>query len=193
MTRRAHADAVAAYQAATADKLEMEHSIRRTSAILDSLITESQEKKARRKPTLESLLEHEAATADEKERTEIRKLHDGLQLAQRDLHMLKYGEADAWEAAELAKAALDNAIKMRVHTAAVTRLQAEADTSKVELAENAAQLAANQELLQQVMCARIEELERTLRRERLQNAATAAWGPDHASRPPRAVYDMRGP
>ena len=193
MTRRAHADAVAAYQAATADKLEMEHSIRRTSAILDSLITESQEKKARRKPTLEPLLEHEAATADEKERTEIRKLHDGLQLAQRDLHMLKYGEADAWEAAELAKAALDNAIKMRVHTAAVTRLQAEADTSKVELAENAAQLAANLELLQQVMCARIEELERTLRRERLQNAATAAWGPDHASRPPRAVYDMRGP
>ena len=193
MTRRAHADAVAAYQAATADKLEMEHSIRRTSAILDSLITESQEKKARRKPTLESLPEHEAATADEKERTEICKLHDGLQLAQRDLNMLKYGEADAWEAAELAKAALDNAIKMRVHTAAVTRLQAEADTSKVELAENVAQLAANQELLQQVMCARIEELERTLRRERLQNAATAAWGPDHASRPPRAVYDMRGP
>jgi hypothetical protein len=46
---------------------------------------------------------------------------------------------------------------------------------------------------------RIDKLERDEResnapiRSRLLEEAEAAWGPDHASRPPRAVYDMRGP
>ena len=46
---------------------------------------------------------------------------------------------------------------------------------------------------------RIDQLELTEReenapiREQLIEKAKAAWGPDHASRPPAAVYDMRGP
>ena len=58
---------------------------------------------------------------------------------------------------------------------------------------------AEKELMLHLSKCRITELEREERaanepmRVKLIAAAEKAWGPDHASRPPHAVYDMRDP
>ena len=67
----------------------------------------------------------------------------------------------------------------------------------MEVALEAAQeWEAEKELMLHLTKCRIAELEREERAEtrtKLLAQAEKEWGPDHASHPPRAVYDMRGP
>ena len=63
--------------------------------------------------------------------------------------------------------------------------------AQLELSKGAVeQKLADLELMDQ-LCVRVECAERAATRERLLRHAEKE-GPDHASRPPRAVYDMRG-
>ena len=61
--------------------------------------------------------------------------------------------------------------------------EAEAASAKLEHALSMSKL--------KIACA--EQVQRIKTRARIEVDAVRTWGLDHASRPPRAVYDMRGP
>jgi hypothetical protein len=102
----------------------------------------------------------------------------------------KHEAKEAHSNAREARAAVQEAAEMAMAkaAAALERVQQKLKESEERVQEK--------ELLSYLVKCRIAELEREEWAEtctKLLAQAEKEWGPDHASRPPRAVYDMRGP